>query len=109
MDAMILHITDAVRQDLGGGTAREVLAHTEQMMIVRVSFQKGSVGSIHTHPHCQSTYILSGRFRFTVDGREEEVGPGDTISFPPDLPHGTVCLEEGQLLDIFTPRRDDFL
>ena len=109
MDAMILHAADAVKKDLGGGTAREVLAHTEQMMIVRVSFLPGAVGSIHTHPHCQSTYVLSGCFRFTVDGRDVDVGPGDTLSFPSGMPHGTLCLEEGQLLDIFTPRRDDFL
>ncbi len=109
MDAMILHDSDAVKKDLGGGTSREVLAHNESLMIVRVSFRKGSVGTLHTHPHCQSTYVLSGRFRFTVGGRETEVGPGDTIAFPSGMPHGTLCLEDGQLLDIFNPRRDDFL
>ncbi len=109
MDAVILHAADAVKKDLGGGTAREVLAHNEQLMIVRVSFKKGSVGAVHTHPHFQSTYVLSGRFRFNVDGQETEVGPGDTIAFPSSMPHGTLCLEEGELLDIFTPRRDDFL
>ena len=25
------------------------------------------------------------------------------------LPHGTLCLEKGTLLDVFTPKRDDFL
>ena len=109
MDTMILHAADAVKRDMGDGTAREVLAHTEQMMIVRVSFLRDAVGSVHTHPHCQSTYVLSGRFRFTADGRSVEVGPGDTLSFPSGVSHGTLCLEEGQLLDVFTPRRDDFL
>jgi quercetin dioxygenase-like cupin family protein len=86
-----------------------VLAYTPQLMIVEVNFEKGGEGSVHTHPHSQSTYVLSGRFRFNVDGEGVEVGPGDTLAFPPDIPHGTLCLEAGTLLDIFTPMREDFV
>jgi quercetin dioxygenase-like cupin family protein len=44
-----------------------------------------------------------------VDGEAVEVGPGDTLAFPPNIPHGTLCLEAGTLLDIFTPMREDFI
>jgi len=53
--------------------------------------------------------VRSGRFRFNVDGEAVEVGPGDTLAFPPDIPHGTLCLEAGVLLDIFAPMREDFV
>ena len=100
---------DAALKALGGGVTRRVLAHTPQLMIVEVGFDAGSEGSVHTHPHSQNTYVLSGRFRFNVDGEDVEVGPGDTLAFPPDIRHGTLCLEKGVLLDIFTPMREDFL
>ena len=35
--------------------------------------------------------------------------PGDTIAFPSNIPHGTLCLEAGTLLDMFTPMREDFI
>lgn len=109
MNANIVYHSDAPLIDLGGGVSRRVLAHTAQLMIVEVNFEAGGVGALHTHPHCQNTYVRSGRFRFTVDGEDVEVGPGDTLAFPSNLPHGTLCLEAGTLLDIFTPMREDFL
>ena len=89
--------------------SRRVLAYTPQLMTVEVSFEQGSTGAVHTPPHCQNTYILSGRFRFTVDGEDVEVTAGDTLAFPANVPHGTLCLEAGSLLDIFTPMREDFV
>ena len=109
MKANVVFHDDVALRDLGGGVSRRVLAHTPQLMIVEVNFEKGGEGSVHTHPHSQSTYVLSGRFRFNVDGEGVEVGPGDTLAFPPDIPHGTLCLEAGTLLDIFTPMREDFI
>jgi quercetin dioxygenase-like cupin family protein len=107
--ANVVYHADVALKDLGGGVSRRVLAYTPQLMIVEVNFEKGGEGSVHTHPHSQSTYVLSGRFRFNVDGEGVEVGPGDTLAFPPDIPHGTLCLEAGTLLDIFTPMREDFV
>jgi len=107
--ANVVYHADVALKDLGGGVSRRVLAYTPQLMIVEVNFVKGGEGSVHTHPHSQSTYVISGRFRFNVDGESVEVGPGDTLAFPPDIPHGTLCLEAGTLLDIFTPMREDFV
>ncbi len=109
MNANVIYQKDIPLTDLGGGVMRRVLAYNEQQMIVEVHFEKDGVGSMHTHPHVQSTYVKSGKFRFTIDGEDVEVAAGDTIAFPPDIPHGTLCLEAGVLLDIFTPMRKDFI
>ena len=109
MNASVIYEKDVPLKDLGGGVTRRVLAYSEGLMMVEVNFEAGGVGSVHTHPHAQNTFVKSGRFRFTIDGAPVEVGPGDTIAFPPDLPHGTLCLEAGTLLDIFSPMREDFL
>lgn len=96
-------------QNLGGGVQRRVLSYNEDMMTVEVAFETGAVGAVHTHPHTQCTYVLSGRFSYTVEDEAVTLGPGDSIVVPGGLPHGTVCLEKGVLLDIFTPARKDFL
>ena len=109
MDAKVVFHADVPLKDLGGGVSRRVLAYQDGLMIVEVNFEKGSVGTVHTHPHLQNTYVKSGKFRFTIDGKDVEVAAGDTIAFPADIPHGTLCLEAGTLLDIFAPMREDFV
>ena len=88
---------------------RTVLADHPDLMVVRFAFQAGDEGALHSHPHVQSTYVQSGRYRFTVDGQAREIGPGDAFVIPSGAEHGCLCLDAGELIDSFTPRRDDFL
>lgn len=96
--------------DAGPGITRQVLADHPDLMVVKVDFAKaGASGALHSHPHVQSTFVQSGMFKFSVDGRETEVGPGDSFVVASGVEHGCICLEAGTLIDGFTPRRDDFL
>ena len=88
---------------------RRVLADSPELMVVAFDFRQGGVGAPHHHPHVQSTYCESGRFRFHVGERTFEVGPGDSFVIPSGIVHGCACLESGRLVDSFAPRRDDFL
>lgn len=94
----------------GTDVTRQVLADSPELMTVRFRFQAvGALGALHSHPHVQSTFVQSGSFRFSIDGHEFTVGPGDAFVIPSHAEHGCVCLEPGVLIDGFTPRRDDFL
>ena len=95
--------------DLGGGVSRKILAYDENLMFVEVRFVKGAVGSVHTHPHTQISYVIEGKFEAVIGDEKKIISVGDTYIVPPDVPHGVVCLEEGVLLDIFTPMRRDFV
>lgn len=96
-------------EDLGNGVSRRILAHDGKMMAVEVNFAVGAVGAMHSHPHEQLTYVLSGEFEFTIGEEKHIVRGGDTLYKKPDIMHGCVCLKEGVLLDTFTPVREDFL
>lgn len=100
---------DTLPQSGGTGVTRRVLAYNSQLMCVENQFEAGAVGTLHSHPHTQITYVVSGRFSFTIDGETHEVGPGDTLLKTDGVVHGCVCLETGTLLDIFNPMREDFL
>jgi quercetin dioxygenase-like cupin family protein len=91
------------------GVERKVLAYCTGMMCVQNSFDKGAVGSVPSHPHTQITYVASGVFEFTIDGVAKIVRQGDTMLKQDGIPHGCVCIEEGVLLDFFTPMREDFV
>ncbi len=103
----MLQTFPAVKPD--PGVTRQVLADSPELMVVSFRFSEGAAGALHSHPHVQSTYCRSGRFRFSLAGEEFEVGPGDSFIIPSGARHGCVCLEPGELIDSFTPRRDDFL
>ena len=100
---------DTLAQSGGENVIRRVLAYTDGLMCVENSFQKGAIGKLHSHPHTQITYVVSGVFAFTIDGEERIVRPGDTMLKEDGVVHGCTCLEEGVLLDIFTPMREDFV
>ena len=55
------------------------------------------------------TYVASGKFEFTIDGEVHTVSKGDTLLKQDGVMHGCTCLEDGILIDIFTPMREDFL
>jgi quercetin dioxygenase-like cupin family protein len=91
------------------GVTRQVLADSPEVMLVSFRFEAGAEGAPHQHPHVQATFVRSGRFRFTLGDAAREVGPGDAFVIPSGLRHGCRCLEAGELIDSFSPRRDDFL
>ena len=109
MKGIVRHHQDTATIDLGGGSERRILSYNDALMAVEVSFEAGAEGAVHTHPHTQLSYVLSGSFRYSVEEEAVVLRPGDSIVVPGGLPHGTVCLEKGVLLDVFTPARKDFL
>ena len=97
-------------RDLGGGTTRKVLSHSENLMTVELRFEKGAVGAPHSHPHEQIGYIVSGKLIYKEEGEADKVlSSGDTYYVAPNKVHGVEILEETLLLDVFTPMRADFL
>ncbi len=96
-------------EDLGSGIKRKVMAYDEKMMIVKVAFEKGGIGAVHSHPHTQASYVGSGVFDITIGDETRRLKGGDVYFIPSGIPHGAVCIEEGVLVDVFNPLREDFL
>lgn len=101
------HGTEA--QSGGENVIRRVLAYSEDLMCVENTFETGAIGKLHSHPHTQITYVVSGEFAFTIDGETKIVRAGDTMLKTDGVVHGCECLKAGILLDIFTPMRKDFV
>lgn len=95
-------------EKVGESIVRKILSYTDELMIVENYFEKGAAGALHHHPHTQITYVVSGQFEFTIGKEKKIVNPGDSMFKKDGIEHGCVCLEEGVLLDIFSPAREDF-
>jgi quercetin dioxygenase-like cupin family protein len=100
---------DVVWERPDEGIRRQILAYDGGLMLVRVLFEKGAVGQPHAHPHRQATYVESGAFEVEIGGEKAVLRAGDGFFVPPDALHGAVALEDGCLIDVFTPARGAFL
>lgn len=102
---------DAVSPNvLSESVRRKVLGTGGALMMVEVAFAKGGVGDVHAHEaHEQVSYVVRGRFEVMVGGEKRILAAGDSFYAGLHVPHGVVALEDGVLLDVFTPPREDFL
>lgn len=91
------------------GVRRKIMAYDERLMLVKVDFETGAIGTLHNHFHTQITHIHSGVFEVEIDGNKQVLKANDVFFVPTDLVHGVVCLEAGVLIDVFSPVREDFI
>lgn len=90
--------------------SRKVLLHQNSMMLVEFTFKKGGVGQPHSHEeHEQIGYIAKGSFEVTVGDETKTLSVGDSYYAAKNEVHGVVALEEGVIVDTFTPIRKEFL
>lgn len=95
--------------ELGGGSRRKIRSYNGEMMLVEVGFDEGAAAKDHTHPHTQISYVLSGEFTYTIEGKTYAMKQGDSIVVDGGKLHGCACVKAGVLLDIFSPMREDFV
>jgi quercetin dioxygenase-like cupin family protein len=96
-------------EQVAPGMKRKFMGFDDEIMMVKVHFEKGGIGVRHEHRHSQTTYVESGQFEVTVGEKTEVLKGGDGFYIPPHVEHGAVCLEEGILIDVFSPIREDFI
>jgi quercetin dioxygenase-like cupin family protein len=96
-------------EQAGDGIKRKIMSYDERLMLVKVAFETGGIGTIHQHHHTQITHVESGRFEVEIDGIKQTLNAGDAFYVPPNILHGAVCLEAGILIDVFSPMREDFI
>ena len=104
-----LHDGDVEWYTKPGDTTRKILVYEPQILMMRNAFTRGLTGPLHNHPHVQASYIVSGRFEITIDGITKEMGPGDSFLIQSNLMHAAKCLEVGEIIEVFTPIREDFI
>lgn len=94
---------------VGEGIKRKIMGYDDRVMMVNVLFEKGAIGTLHEHYHSQVTNVAKGAFEVTINNVTKVMKEGDCFYIPPHIVHGVVCLEDGLLIDVFSPMREDFM
>jgi quercetin dioxygenase-like cupin family protein len=83
-----------------------------KMTVARIYFDDGFIVPMHSHHNEQITQVLKGQMRFTFGGDEPKelvLSAGDVVVIPADVPHQATCIGEVEEIDMWAPRRDDWL
>jgi quercetin dioxygenase-like cupin family protein len=83
--------------------------HGQNVTVARIRLRKGAVVPMHRHPNEQISMLESGALRFTISGEERVLRAGDALVIPPDAPHMVEALEDSLAVDLFSPRREDWI
>ena len=86
------------------------MVHTEKMTLAYWDIKVGSVLPEHSHPHEQvAAQVIAGEFELTLDGETKVMKAGDVAVIPSNVVHSGRAITDCQLLDVFSPVREDYL
>jgi len=82
--------------------------HSENMTIANWEVEAGSAFPEHSHPHEQISIVVEGTFELTMDGETDVLEPGRIAVIPADTPHSGEAVTDCEIIDVFSPVREDY-
>lgn len=86
-----------------------VLAIGKDTMVTKMLYKATDKVTPHKHPNEQSGYVISGKYILTLHGKEYTLVAGDSYSIPANIEHSLTIVEAGEVVDVFSPIRQDYL
>ncbi|HEY4030626.1 MAG TPA: cupin domain-containing protein [Caulobacteraceae bacterium] len=103
--AAILHPADIKAKDRGGGirTVPLVTSGVGSTSLLNgvTTLEPGAAVPLHIHNCEESVLVLSGSARVHIDGREQDVQPGDVTFIPTGVPHFFRNISDREPMSIF--------
>lgn len=90
------------------GLKRQVMSYSPSMMLVRHTMAAGWVGAKHSHPHEQLIYVVRGEIHFEQSEGKAVLRAGDSLLIPGGVEHQASAPVDSEVLDVFTPMREDY-
>jgi quercetin dioxygenase-like cupin family protein len=105
---MIVKSNDSKHREFKG-VKFEVLATGDKSMVTKMNYKIGDKVPLHSHPNEQCGYVVSGEYRIQYGDTQEILGKGDSYSVPANVEHSWEVIIGGEVIDVFTPPRLDYL
>ena len=105
---MITKKENAVKRQFKG-VDFDVLAIGQKSMVTKMNFEVGDIVPFHSHPNEQSGYVISGKYLLKLKENNHILTQGDTYAIPENTEHALEVIEKGNIIDFFTPPRQDYL
>ena len=91
------------------GISRKTLTYNDSVMLCFFDLKKGAEIPLHDHDAHQIGYVVSGKIQFITETRGEFLAQeGDSYVFDSWEKHGAKILETAQVVEVFSPAREDY-
>ncbi|MFX1313613.1 MAG: cupin domain-containing protein [Promethearchaeota archaeon] len=90
------------------GIYRKTLAYNSNIMLCYFLLEKNAEVPLHSHKEHQVGYIIKGTIKFLTENGEFIAREGDSYIFDSNVKHGAIILEDSDVIDIFSPAREDY-
>lgn len=91
------------------GIERKTLVYGNNTLMAEFRMLKGSTLPLHSHPHEQTGYLVSGNVILTIDGEPHDMKPGDSWCIPGGVNHRAEIIEDSVAIEVFSPVREDYI
>jgi quercetin dioxygenase-like cupin family protein len=91
------------------GVRYKTLVHGDRTLLGEFKLDKGAVVPMHSHPHEQTGYVVSGHMEFTIGDEHFDAAPGTSWCIPSNVQHGVTVLEDTLVVEVFSPVREEYL
>ena len=105
---MVVKASDIQKREFMG-VSFDLLSVGKESMVTKMNYKTGDFVPVHKHPNEQSGYVLSGIYMLRLEDLDEILTKGDSYSIPANVEHSLEILEPGEVIDVFTPPRLDYL
>ena len=90
------------------GVDFELLSSGQKSMITKMNYKIGDSVPLHKHPNEQAGYVISGKIRLQFENNNQILTNGDSYVIPENVNHSIEVIEAGEVIDVFTPPREDY-
>jgi len=78
-------------------------------MLVEHRIKQGHVAMNDAHENEQLTLVLRGKLKFTIHDQTYIIDAGNAILIPSKIVHSCEVIEDSEVLEIFSPIRQEWL
>jgi quercetin dioxygenase-like cupin family protein len=108
MKAFAFHSGEGYKQ-VAPGILQKTLIYGEKTLMAEFILHTGSSLPEHAHPFEQTGYLAKGRIELKIGTESHDVHQGDSWCIPMNVVHGAKILEDSIAIEVFSPRRDDYI
>lgn len=90
------------------GIYRKTLSYNDNVMLCLFTLEKNAEIPLHNHEAHQIGYVIKGKIRFITEEDEFIAKEGDSYVFDSYKKHGATILETAELIEVFSPIREDY-
>lgn len=112
-EKLTINVKDVNSVKMLDGIYRKTLSYNKDVMLCHFLLEKDISLPLHNHEANQAGYVLRGKIRFEVEIDDIMVefvaNQGDTYIFDSKQRHGAYILDEAEVMEAFSPYRENYI